>query len=116
MADHPPPDPDVPVGTRLVESAYQVVALLSMLAHLLIVGPLCLLTLGLTVPPGADLGGFMLKAIVVLVWFGMGYVGIKAWDRKSWWVVAVPIIALVLVVGVILTGNDMVGWYLNIGY
>jgi hypothetical protein len=31
-------------------------------------------------------------------------------------VVAVPIIALVLVVWVILTGNDMVGWYLNIGY
>ena len=87
-----------------------------MLAHLLIVGPLCLLALALTVPPGAELGGLALKAIVVAVWFGLGYVGIRAWRRNSWWVVVVPFVAFVLIYQLIRIGNDVVGWHLNIGY
>lgn len=96
--------------------AYEVVALLAMLAHLLIVGPFCLLALALTVPPGAELGGLALKALVVAVWFGLGYVGISAWRRNSWSVVVVPFVAFVLVYLLILIGNEGVGWYLNIGY
>ena len=102
--------------TRLAEIGYQVVGLLAMLVYLLIVGPVCLVTLALTVPPDAELGGLALKAMVVVVWFGMGYVGIRASNRKSWWVIVVPVVAFILVYLLILTGNDIVHWYLNIGY
>jgi len=102
--------------TRFGEIVYQVVALLAMLAHLLIVGPLSLIALALTVPPGAELGGLVLKAMVGIVWLGMGYLGIRAWRRNSWLVIVAPIVAFILVYVLILTGNDVVGWYLNIGY
>ena len=86
-----------------------------MLAHLVIVGPVCLLTLVLSGPPGAEWFGLVLKAIIVAVWFGFGYLGLRAWGQKSWWVIAVPIVSLCLVFLVIGIGNS-VGWYLNIGY
>jgi hypothetical protein len=86
-----------------------------MLAHLLVVGPLCLLALAMTIPPGADVVGLALKAIVVVAWFGLGYVGIRAWRRTSWWIVAVPIVTFVLVYQVIQFGTKSIGWFL-IGY
>ncbi len=115
MADQPPPDADVPLTTRLAGIGYQLVALLAMLAHLLIVGPLCLLTLVLGAPPGGELVVLALKGIVVAVWFGLGYLGIRAWNQRSWWVVAVPIVAFCLVFVVIGIGNGS-GWYLPMGY
>jgi len=49
------------------------------------------------------------------VWFGSGNLGIRAWNQKSWWVVAVPIVAFCLVFVVIGIGNGS-GWYLPMGY
>jgi hypothetical protein len=100
---------------RVAGPVYQVVALLAMLAHLLIVGPFCLLTLGFTGPSGADVVGLVLKAIVVAVWIGLGYLGLRAWDQRSWWVVAVPVVALCIVFPMIGIFNGL-GWYMNIGY
>jgi len=115
VADEPPPKTDVSPTRRLAAAGYQLVALLAMLAHLLIVGPLCLLTLVLGAPPGEELVVLALKGIVVAVWFGFGYLGIRAWNQKSWWVVAVPIVAFCLVFVVIGIGNGS-GWYLPMGY
>ena len=115
MADQPPPDADVSRGTRLGQATYQVVAVLAVLAHLLVVGPLVLLTLAMIIPPGADVVGLVLKAIVVVAWFGLGYVGVRAWNRASWWIVAVPIVTFVLVYQVIQFGSRSIGWWL-IGY
>ena len=86
-----------------------------MLAHLLIVGPLCLFTLVFAGPPGAEWVGLVLKGIIAVVWFGFGYLGLKAWSLKSRWVIAVPIVAFCLVYLVIRVGSSL-GWYLNIGY
>lgn len=115
MADRPPPGADVSRGTRLGQATYQVVAVLAVLAHLLVVGPLVLLTLAMIIPPGADVVGLVLKAIVVVAWFGLGYVGVRAWNRASWWIVAVPIVTFVLVYQVIRFGSESIGWWL-IGY
>jgi hypothetical protein len=101
--------------TRLVEVVYQVVALLAMLAHLLIVGPLCLLTLVMTIPPGSELIGLALKAIVVVMWFGLGYLGLQAWKQKSWWVIVIPIVSFCLVLLVLRVGTYAIDWFL-IGY
>ena len=85
--------------TRLVEVVYQVVALLAMLAHLLIVGLLCLLTLVMTIPPGSELIGLALKAM----------------KQKSWWVIVIPIVSFCLVLLVLRVGTYAIDWFL-IGY
>ena len=93
---------------------YPVVAVLAVLAHVFIVGPLCLLVVVLS-GPGAGWFGLVIKAVILVTWFGLGYLGIRAWNRRSWWVLAVPIVAFCMVMLIIGVGNNL-GWYLNVMY
>lgn len=98
------------------EIAYQGLALLAMLAHLVVVGPLSLLALYLAPHRGTELVAFVLKALVVGGWCGLGLAGIKAWRERSWAVVTVPILSFCLVWILILIGNGTIGWGLEFGY
>ncbi len=101
---------------RAGEVVDHVLALAAMAAHLLLVGPLSLLALYLRPEPGTDLAAIVLKLLLVVSWFGLGWVGIRAWTRRSWVVAAVPFVWLSVAWVVILIGNETIGWTLTIGY
>ena len=54
--------------------------------------------------------------LLVVSWFGFAWVGIRAWTRRSWVVVAVPFVSFSVAWVVILIGNETIGWTLTIGY
>ena len=101
---------------RRGEVVYHVLAVAAVLGHLLLVGPLTLLALYLRPEPGTELAATVLKCLLVVSWFGLGWVGIRAWTRRSWVVVAVPFVSFAIAWGVILIGNETIGWTLTIGY
>jgi hypothetical protein len=101
---------------RLGEVVYHVLALAAILAHVLLVGPLSLLALYLRPDPATELAAVVLKGLLVVSWFGLGWAGIRAWIRRSWVVVPIPFLSFSIAWVVILIGNETIGWTLPIGY
>lgn len=102
--------------SRIGAVAYHGAALMAMAAQLVVVGLFSLVVLTFVPARGTEVVALVLKALVVLVWGGLGLVGLFAWRDRRWAVVAVPIGSFFLVALLKGIGDAVIHWTLGIGY
>ncbi len=85
-------------------AAFHGLALLAMLAHLAIVGLVAVFALYIESFRSTEPLTVLAKGLIVVVWCGLGLVGIKAWRERRWAVVLVPLLSLVLILVLIQIG------------
>ena len=57
-----------------------------------------------------------LQVAVVVAWFVLLALGLVAWVKGSWFVLAVPVVFGLVVLGVVEFGGQALGWSFKIGY
>jgi hypothetical protein len=90
--------------SALGTAAYQGLALLAMLAHLVVAGLVAVFALYVESFRGTEPLTVLARALIVGVWCGLGLVGIVAWRERKWAVVLVPFLSLVLILVLIHIG------------
>jgi hypothetical protein len=101
--------------SRVAEYAYQGAAVLAMVAHVVIVGPLAVVGLAMIASRGTELVALALKVLVAATWIGVGIFGIRAWRDRSWGVIGAPILSFFLIWMLILFGNLTIKWGIILG-
>ena len=99
--------------STLGAGVYQGLALLAMLAHVVVVGPFALLFLYTTPYPIHAVSTIVLKALIVVVWFGALVLGVTAWRGRRWLVILVPILSFGVVWLAGQIGTSQLGWSLG---
>lgn len=99
----------------LAAAAYHGLSLLVLLVHLYLL-VIVVVTLILTVPPGMELPGLLLKLVVAAGWVALLAFGLLLWMRRRWLVLGVPLVALVGWGVINAIGQGWIGWSLNSGY
>lgn len=95
--------------------AYHLLAAIATLGQLAI-GILVLFMTALTAPPDREGLAIVAKTVLVLGWAGLFIWGLIEWSRRSWVVIGVPFVSLVLVWVVGSIAQASIDWYLNWGY
>ena len=95
--------------------AYNGLAALAMLAHLIVNGLFTLIELNMRSDAGTDLPMSILRVFVLVSWFGLAWFGLRAWARRSWLVVVVPIVSFLILLGVNGIGSNLIDWYFPYG-
>lgn len=92
------------------------IAALALLFQVVVVGLVSLLKLSLSSPPGTETVLLILKGAVALSWVAFTVVGLVAWTRRDWLVIAAPIGALAVLLAIDWIGTNAPHWYLPLGY
>ena len=95
--------------------AYHGLSLIALLVHPYLV-VIVAVTLILTVPPGMEVPGLLLKLLVAVGWVVLLALGLLLWLRRRWLVLGVPLLALAGWAVINAVGQGWVGWSLNVGY